>query len=284
MATTVDEGRLDETFAALASSTRRAILARLAQGAATVNELAEPFDLTLPAISKHIKVLERVGLVVRGQQAQFRPCALDAAPLREVSSWAEQYRSVWESRFAQMDDYLARFSRSEGLENAMTDNGASRDSVVIERSFDAPADLVWQMWTDPDHFKRWYGPEGATIAVAELDVRVGGTRLVCMEMPTPDGTMRMWFTGKHLEVVENTRLVYTESMSDEHGNVLAAAEVGLPEAHPTTTEVRVELEGHAGRTRLVMTHLGVPEGSPGAAGWAMAFDRLGAHVEAQSRR
>ena len=77
----IDEDRLSETFAALANSTRRAILARLAEGAATVNELAEPFEMTLPAISKHIKVLERAGLVMRGQRAQYRPCALDAAPL-----------------------------------------------------------------------------------------------------------------------------------------------------------------------------------------------------------
>jgi DNA-binding transcriptional ArsR family regulator len=104
----IDEDRLSETFAALAHATRRAILARLAEGAAPVNELAEPFELTLPAISKHIKVLERAGLVVRGQRAQYRPCALDAAPLEEVSAWAEQYRPVWEARFDRMDDYLAR--------------------------------------------------------------------------------------------------------------------------------------------------------------------------------
>jgi DNA-binding transcriptional ArsR family regulator len=104
--TTIDEDRLTETFAALASSTRRRILARLAEGEATVNELAEPFEMTLPAISKHIKVLERAGLVLRGQRAQFRPCALDAAPLEEVSTWAEQYRPVWEDRFDRMDDYL----------------------------------------------------------------------------------------------------------------------------------------------------------------------------------
>jgi DNA-binding transcriptional ArsR family regulator len=107
MTTAIDEDRLSDTFAALANSTRRAILARLVDGAATVNELAEPFDMTLPAISKHIKVLERAGLVIRGQRAQYRPCALDAAPLEEVSSWAEQYRPVWEARFDQMDDYLA---------------------------------------------------------------------------------------------------------------------------------------------------------------------------------
>src|SRR5437762_11181852 len=111
MTTAIDEDRLSETFAALANSARRAILARLATSAATVNELAEPFEMTLPAISKHIKVLERAGLVRRGQRAQYRPCALDAARLEEVSSWAEQYRPVWEARFDRMDDYLAQLQR-----------------------------------------------------------------------------------------------------------------------------------------------------------------------------
>ena len=108
-----DDERLSETFAALASATRRRILARLATGAATVNELAEPFDMTLPAISKHIKVLETAGLITRGRRAQYRPCALDAAPLREIASWAEQYRPVWESRFDQLDDYLAQLQNPE---------------------------------------------------------------------------------------------------------------------------------------------------------------------------
>src|SRR3954463_13427862 len=106
VATGIDDDRLSQTFAALANSTRRAILARLARGAATVNELAAPFEMTLPAISKHIKVLERAGLVRRGQHAQYRPCALDPAPLEQVSTWAEQYRPVWEARFDRMDDYV----------------------------------------------------------------------------------------------------------------------------------------------------------------------------------
>jgi DNA-binding transcriptional ArsR family regulator len=108
MGSTVEEERLSETFAALANSTRRAILARLADGAATVNELAEPFAMSLPAISKHIKVLEQAGLVERAQQAQYRPCAINPTPLQEVSSWTEQYRSLWEDRFDRMDAYLAR--------------------------------------------------------------------------------------------------------------------------------------------------------------------------------
>src|SRR5881392_319558 len=106
MTLVIDVDRLSETFAALANSTRRAILARLAEGEANVNELAGPFELTLPAISKHIKVLERAGLVIRAQRAQYRPCALDPSPLAAVSSWADQCRSTWAARFDRMDDYL----------------------------------------------------------------------------------------------------------------------------------------------------------------------------------
>ena len=108
MTLVIDEDRLSETFAALANSTRRAILARLAEGNANVNELAEPFDMTLPAISKHIKVLERAGLVARSQRAQYRPCTLDATPLETISTWAEQYRPVWEARLDRMENYLRR--------------------------------------------------------------------------------------------------------------------------------------------------------------------------------
>jgi DNA-binding transcriptional ArsR family regulator len=98
--------QLSETFSALAHPARREILARLARGAATVNELAEPFAMSLPAVSKHIKVLEKAGLITQGQHAQFRPCSLNAAPLREVASWTEQYRPIWEARFDQMEAYL----------------------------------------------------------------------------------------------------------------------------------------------------------------------------------
>jgi DNA-binding transcriptional ArsR family regulator len=108
VSTAIEGDRLSETFSALANSTRRAILARLAKGGATVSELAAPFDMTLPSISKHIKVLEHAGLIRRGHRAQYRPCVLDAGPLEEVSSWAEQYRRVWETSFDRMDDYLAQ--------------------------------------------------------------------------------------------------------------------------------------------------------------------------------
>lgn len=119
-ATILDDDRLDETFTALANSTRRAILARLSEGEATVNDLAAPFDLTLPAVSKHIKVLEQAGLITRGRRAQFRPCTLDPAPLARVSDWADQYRHIWEDRFDRMDDYLAHLAESNN-KNEPTD-------------------------------------------------------------------------------------------------------------------------------------------------------------------
>jgi uncharacterized protein YndB with AHSA1/START domain len=164
----------------------------------------------------------------------------------------------------------------------MIDRSRSRDAVVIERSFDAPVALIWRMWTEPEHFKEWYGPDGANIPVARMDVRVGGSRLVCMEMQTPGGAMQMWFTGEYREVVENQRLVYTESMSVEHGSVRSPADLGMPDGHPTTTEVRVELEDVGGRTKMVMTHAGIPADSPGATGWTMAFDELDAYISSRS--
>jgi uncharacterized protein YndB with AHSA1/START domain len=152
------------------------------------------------------------------------------------------------------------------------------NNVVIERHFDAPVELVWKMWTDAEHFKAWYGPSGAAIPSATIDVRVGGSRLVCMEITTPAGPRQMWFGGEHVEVIENELLVYTESITDEHGNIASPAETGMPEGHPITTEVRVELENVDGGTKMVMTHIGVPADSPGAAGWNMAFDKLAAEL------
>ena len=104
---------LDATFAALADPTRRAILARLASGEASVNELAEPFDMTLPGVSKHLKVLERAGLISRGRVAQSRPCRLEAAPLREAADWVESYRRFWEGSFDRLEDYLSELQRGD---------------------------------------------------------------------------------------------------------------------------------------------------------------------------
>lgn len=104
---------LSTTFAALADPTRRAILARLSQGEATVTELAEPFDMSLPAISKHLKVLENAGLITRGRDAQWRPCKLDAKPLQDAAAWVDQYRQFWEGRLDRLDSYLHQLKNQE---------------------------------------------------------------------------------------------------------------------------------------------------------------------------
>jgi DNA-binding transcriptional ArsR family regulator len=104
---------LSTTFAALADPTRRAILARLTAGEASVTELAEPFDMSMPAVSKHLKVLERAGLVARGREAQWRPCRLDPAPLKDIAAWVEPYRQMWEQRLDRLDDYLRQLHREE---------------------------------------------------------------------------------------------------------------------------------------------------------------------------
>lgn len=105
--------RLNRTFAALADPTRRAILSRLASGEASVTDLAEPFEMTLPAVSKHLKVLQRAGLVTQGREAQWRPCRLEAAPLKDAAAWIEHYRRYWEQSFDHLDDYLSEVQSKE---------------------------------------------------------------------------------------------------------------------------------------------------------------------------
>ena len=159
----------------------------------------------------------------------------------------------------------------------MNDSAASSDAVVIERTFDAPVDLIWQMWTQPDHFKMWYGPQGFTVPVADMELRVGGKRLICMA--SPDGSMKMWTTGEYTEIVPNVRLVYTESPADENGNVVSPSAMGMPDGYPATTEVTVLLEDIGGRTKMVMTHAGVSADSGAGGGWEQAFDKLADRIE-----
>lgn len=117
---------LSTTFAALADPTRRAILARLATGETTVGELAAPFAMTLPAVTKHLKVLERAGLITRGREAQWRPCRLEAQPLREVAHWVERYQQYWEQRFDRLERYLHEVQKQEKAHVSKTAAGKRR--------------------------------------------------------------------------------------------------------------------------------------------------------------
>lgn len=109
---------LSTVFSALADPTRRAIVARLATGEATVNEIAEPFDMSLPAVSKHLKVLERAGLISRGRNAQWRPCRLEAGPLKEIAGWVERYRRFWDDSFDRLDSYLKEIQQKDKSHDA----------------------------------------------------------------------------------------------------------------------------------------------------------------------
>jgi DNA-binding transcriptional ArsR family regulator len=115
--------RLSTTFAALADPTRRAILARLITGDNSVTELAKPFEMSLPAVSKHLKVLERAGLIARGQDAQWRPCRLQAAPLKDVADWVQHYRRFWEASFDRLEDYLVELKNVQAKNSATNKKG-----------------------------------------------------------------------------------------------------------------------------------------------------------------
>ncbi|MBY5935388.1 SRPBCC domain-containing protein [Tateyamaria omphalii] len=156
-----------------------------------------------------------------------------------------------------------------------------QDFLRIERVFDAPIELVWQMWTDPALFKKWYGPNGMTVPTAEMDLSVGGTRKVCMEIQSPDRTMTMWFTGVYKEVTAPRRLVYTESMCDPDGTILSPQSMGMPDGFPDITEVIVELVADGDQTKMTMVHVGVAEGTAGAGGWNQAFDKLAVLVQSE---
>ena len=148
--------------------------------------------------------------------------------------------------------------------------------VRVERTFAAPIAEVWAMWTDPARFAGWYGPNGMSVPVAEMDLRPGGVRRICMASPAGPRQMTMWLTGVFKEIVAPKRLVYTEAMCTEDGTLISPAQMGMPAGTPDITEVIVDLTEVPGGTRMVMVHVGVPEGTAGGQGWAQAFDKLAA--------
>ena len=154
-----------------------------------------------------------------------------------------------------------------------TSSATAATELVIERVFDAPRDLVWRAWTEPDHFMRWWGPKGYTCPSCEIDLRVGGKYLNCMR--SPDG-QDYWSTGVYREIVPMERIVCTDSFADEKGNVVPASHYGMS-AMPLEMLVTVTFEDVRGKTKLTLTHTGLPAGDDrdGARqGWSESFDKL----------
>ena len=197
--------QLSVTFAALADPTQRAILARLAEGETSVTQLGQLFEITLPGISKHLKVLERAGLIARRRDAQWRPCRLEAGPLKEVARWVEDYRRFWE-------DSSARFhSENRMVAKSMDTDPSSSRQFVITRVFDAPIERVFEAWTDPRQMARWWGPHNFSNPVCELDARPGGAWRIVMR--GPDGADHP-AKGVYREVAQPHRLVWTIDHSE----------------------------------------------------------------------
>ena len=257
---------LSATLAALADPTRRALLARLADGEATVNELAEPFPITLQAISKHLKVLEGAGLISRGRAAQTRPCRLNAAPLAQAAGWLEAYRPFWDSSFDRLDDHL-RESPTEGKE-AMTNTATSTDNDLrITRVCDAPRELVYAAWTEPEQIAAWMGPVGFTAHSVTGD-------------PVPGGHFRsaihneqygdVWSSGSYREVVAPERLVFTWGWEEPAGTP------GLQ------TLVTITFTERDGKTEMTFLQQGLADaesrdGHEG--GWTESFEKLAAYLQ-----
>lgn len=151
--------------------------------------------------------------------------------------------------------------------------------LVITRIFDAPRELVWKAWTEPDRMKRWWGPKGFTSPVSKIDLRVGGAYLNCMRSPEGED---YWSTGVYREIVEPERIVYTDSFSDAEGNLVPASHYGMSGDWPLELLVTVTFEEHEGKTKLTLQHIGIPAGENrdlAKAGWNESLDKLAEYLE-----
>lgn len=265
---------LSSTFAALADPTRRAILARLASGEASVTELAEPFAMSMPAVSKHLKVLERAGLVARGREAQWRPRRLDAAPLKEVARWLEDYSRFWGESLDRLDEFLRELKNQEVPAMAGSGSGAAAEPaervLEIVRVFDAPREAVWEAWTDPARAARWAGPHGFTATRVEGELRPGGAWRTCLRRDG-DGA-ELWQGGVYRDVAGPERLVFTFAWDGVDG---------LPGPETLVSITFAEHAGGGDRTRMAFRQavFDTEANRDGHRdGWNEAFERLASHL------
>jgi uncharacterized protein YndB with AHSA1/START domain/DNA-binding transcriptional ArsR family regulator len=257
--------QLTRTFAALADPTRRAILGRLAEGEATVNELAEPFPISVQAVSKHLKVLERAGLITRGRTAQLRPSRLQAAPLKDAVDWLEEYRAFWEGSFDRLQARLQATEKGPPMAEASTP-GAAAEGITITRVFDAPRERVWKEWTEPERFADWFGGSEAEVPVStvSMDVREGGAwRATMFAGP---GRRKIQWKGAYREVVAPERLVFT--VSDQPGDEYELVIVVLTDLGDGRTEMLFQQRGR----------LSAKQYERAGQGWSSFFDRMAEHL------
>ena len=240
MATTTDQ--LDRTFAALADPTRRAILARLAAGEASVTELAEPFEMSLPAVSKHLKVLERAGLIARGRSGSggppgSRPGRSKRSPSGPKGTAASGRRATtdWTSTWTSSRDVERRRAMGGSGSSALTVTTPSDREIVMTRVFDAPRDLVFEAHTSCEHMSNWWGPRKYEVASCEIDFRPGGAWRIVHRGPEGE---EHGFRGEFREIVRPERIVWTFEYEGMPGHVSVDT---------------LTLEEHDGKTTLTAT-------------------------------
>ena len=161
--------------------------------------------------------------------------------------------------------------------NVVAERG--KQEIIIRRVFDAPRELVWKAWIDPEHFQRWWGPKDYTCPFCQMDLRVGGKYLNCMR--SPEG-QDFWSTGVYREIVPLERIVYTDSFADAEGNVVPATHYGMSPDFPLEMLVTVTLEDYEGKTKMTLKHSGLPAGEMGeltGAGWNESFDKLAENLK-----
>lgn len=266
---------LSVTFAALADPTRRAMLARLSKGEASVGELARPFKLSLPAVSKHLKVLEKSGMISRGRRAQWRPCRFESKPMIEAVDWIETYRKQWEGRMDRLVAYVEDLQQKAKEDAHVRKQKKGIDTIsipelLVKRVIDAPRNLVFQAWLEPERLAAWWGPDGFSNPVCNLDPRPGGA--IYVEMKGPDGSVYP-MTGKYLEIDHPKRLVLSTSAINDEGEIILS------------NLATVVFEEEGGKTKLTLSvkvvfatleakmHLqGMEEG------WSQSIDRLKAYA------
>jgi uncharacterized protein YndB with AHSA1/START domain/DNA-binding transcriptional ArsR family regulator len=252
---------LDRTFAALADPTRRAILGRLAQGEAMVGELAEPFAISLPAVSRHLKVLEQASLITNVRDGKHRRCRINPAALSEASRWFEFYARFWTGSLDRLDTHLNSKERVKVMSSAPTpvqETGV----LAIKRVFNAPPQRVFDAWTQREQWQAWIGPEGVNCDVPELDARVGGRYRVMMRLT--DG--RTLPVGGEFKIVDAPR-------------TLAFTWAGMTGTGHETLVV-LSFRDLGGRTELTLRHENLPADMIAGhdKGWSSALNKLGAYL------
>jgi uncharacterized protein YndB with AHSA1/START domain/DNA-binding transcriptional ArsR family regulator len=261
------QSRLDATFAALSHPTRRGILARLTRGEASVSDLAAPYRISLPGLTKHLRVLERAKLITRHKKGRVHRCRLAAQPMKDAAEWIERYRQFWEQRF----DALARFlEESEKRGEAMVASQQEPENrVQVRRIFSAPRDKVFEAWTKPEKLEKWMcrdNPQSST-RYWDFDIREGGG--FHLENRMPDGTIyKQWIGYRVLKPPEKLALDWSWERFNPQGK---------RDEGPHESLVTVEFRELWNSTEVVLTHELLPteELREGVRkGWNGCFDML----------